>query len=417
MAISEAGATKKLRLTRNTIKTAVPHDKDYVLWDSELKGFGLRVLPSGAKSFIVQYRAGKGRRAPNRKVTLGKCGPLLAPEAARKMALNLLGAVVAGDDPAKTLSEEKRSITLSDLCDLYLEFGCATKKASTIAIDEGRIRRHIRPVLGSKRVKDLTRGDALDLQLKIANGAIRVDEKTKARGRARVSGGKPAANRTVQLLSAILNFACDRGIIESNVAQGIRKFPEQKRERFLSEEELERLGRVITAIANDGANPMAIAIVRLLIFTGARRGEIENLTWPEVDFENRCLRLMDSKTGRKVIPLSNIALSILREQPRFFESPYVFPATSGDGRFRGLSKVWRRIRFCAGLEDLRLHDLRHTFASVGAASGIPLPVVGKILGHADQRMTSRYAHIADDPVFAGAEKVADLLAERLGADV
>ena len=407
--------TKKL--TKRTVDAAQGEAAEYTFWDTELKGFGLRVQPTGAKTYVVKYRAGRGRNAPTKRLTIGRHGSPWTPDRARMEARRLLIDAASGDDPAANRAAERKAMSVAELCDLYLKEGCTTKKASTLAVDVGRIERHIKPVLGRRRAMDVTRADVVHLLRCVASGETKTDLKTRTRGRARVTGGKYAANRVVSLFGAILTFACERSLLEANPAGGVKKFPEPRRERFLSQSELQRLGTAITGVAREGVNPMAIAIIRLLIFTGARRSEIECLRWPEFDAEHSCLHLADSKSGRKVVPLSSLAVKIIESQPRVDGTEYVFPATSGEGRYRGVSKIWRRIRKCAGLDDLRLHDLRHTFASVSISAGVPMAVIGKILGHADQRMTNRYAHLADDPVYAGAEKVADVLSKRLGDSI
>jgi integrase len=403
-----------LRLTKRSIETIKPQGREFVVWDEELKGFGLRVQPSGSRSYVVQYRAGTGRKAPTRRYSIGKHGAPWTPTEARREAQRLLLAAATGNDPAVARADDKKAITVAELCELYLKEGCALKKASTLEVDHGRIRWHLVPLLGKKRVRDITRADGLALLSAVANGKTKTDVKTRQHGRARVTGGKYAANRAIGLFCAIMNFACDRGLVPYNPVQAIKKFPERKRERTLSSEEMAKLGQTISQIEKIGANPMAIAIIRLLMLTGARRSEVENLKWSEIDFENRYLRLDDSKTGQKKIPLSIAALEIFKAQKPFERSLYVFPACSGSGVFQGLSKVWHRIRFCAGLDDLRLHDLRHAFASVGVSNGVPLAVIGRILGHSDTRMTSRYAHLADDPVLRATDQVANLITAQIG---
>jgi integrase len=226
------------------------------------------------------------------------------------------------------------------------------------------------------------------------------------RGRAIVEGGKGTATRTVGLLGGIMSFAVTRHLRADNPVRGVKRYPDKKGEVFLSSAELGRVGVALAIAEQGGANPAAVAIIRLLAFTGARKGEIAALRWAEVDLERGYLRLGDSKTGAKVLPIGAPAVEVLSGVVPVEKSPFVFPASSGEGHFQGTEKVWRMVREAAGFPTLRLHDLRHSYASVGLARGEALPVIGAILGHADVKTTSRYAHLAADPVKAAADNIA-----------
>lgn len=249
----------------------------------------------------------------------------------------------------------------------------------------------------------------------VAAGKTAADEKTKKHGRAIVEGGKGTATRTVGLLGGIMSFAVSRHLRPDNPVRGVKRYPDRKGERYLSAAELARLGEALARMEQEGANPFAIAIIRLLAFTGARKNEIARLLWLEVDLERGYLRLGDSKTGAKVIPIGAPASEVLANLTAVEESPFVFPATSGDAAFQGTEKVWRKLRERAGFPELRLHDLRHSFASVGLARGDALPVIGAILGHSDIKTTSRYAHLADDPVRQSADAIAKTVAAALNS--
>jgi integrase len=187
----------------------------------------------------------------------------------------------------------------------------------------------------------------------------------------------------------------------------VKRYTDKKGETFLSPAELAKLGDALATCETKGANPAAVAIIRLLAFTGARKGEIAGLRWSEVDLERGYLRLGDSKTGAKVVPLGAPAIEILAGIIPIEGSPFVFPAASGESHFQGVEKLWRKVRADAGFPTLRMHDLRHSFASVGLARGDALPVIGAILGHSDVKTTSRYAHLADDPVRKAANDIAN----------
>lgn len=394
------------RLSLATVKAAKPEDKDYFLWDGELKGFGLKVCKGGRKVYVCKYRVGSGRSAPSRRMTIGAHGSPWTPDAARKEAARLLGRVAQGEDPAKDKQDAKAVILVAELCDRYLEAGVTTKKASTLATDRGRIERHIKPLLGKMRITDVTRADVTQFLQDVAAGKTAVDVKTRKRGRAIVKGGKGTATRTVGLLGGIFTYAIEAGLLKENPVRGVKRFRDRRNERFLDAEELTRLGAALAGAEEEGENPYALAIIRLLLLTGARKGEIEKLKWSEIDRQFQYLRLGDSKTGQKLIVLNQASLAILESVPRMDGSEFVFPASRSDGWYEGTPKVWARIRQTAGLKNVRLHDLRHSFASVAARSGESLLVIGKVLGHSTASATSRYAHLNDDPLRAASETTA-----------
>ena len=412
-----AGTEKRAKLTDKVVRDAAPGAKRYILWDTAETGFGLRVETSGHKSFVVRYRAnGGGRDAPRRQIRLKATpGETLTTDEIRKIASGILAEVANGKDPAQDRDRKRREMTVAALCELYLREGTGEKKASTLLIDRGRIERHIKPLLGKKRISEVTSSDVKRFMRDVASGKTRADEKTKAHGRAIVEGGKGTAARTVGLLGGIFTFAVMEKLRADNPVRGVKRYADKKGERFLSGKELSALGEALRSLEAEGANKSAIAIVRLLTFTGARKGEITGLRWSEVDLERSCLRLGDSKTGTKVIMLGPPALAILSELEPVEGSPFVFPAESGGGRFQGTEKVWRKARARAGLSDVRIHDLRHSFASVGLEAGNSLPLIGKLLGHADVKTTARYAHLADDPLKAAASKISDSIAAAMEA--
>jgi integrase len=348
-----------------------------------------------------------------RWLTIGRHGAPWTPEKARREAQRLLGEIAAGHDPAAAREDARRDLTIAELCDLYLAEGCMTKKASTLTIDRGRIERHIKPLLGKKHVQTLTRADVQRFLHDIAAGKTAADIKTGSRGRAIVKGGKGTAGKAVALMGAIFTFAIDRGLRPDNPAHGIKTFQTKKLERFLSQSELAHLGEALAAAEAEGVNTVAVAAIRFLVLSGVRKSEALLLKWDEVDFERSCLRLADSKTGAKTVALGAAALSLLDSLPRFENNPHVFPGSVSGGPFVGLPKIWYRIRERADLQDVRLHDLRHHFASTGAASGDSLLIIGKLLGHRSAATTQRYAHLSDDPVRAAANRISDQIANAM----
>jgi site-specific recombinase XerD len=375
-------------------------DAEAVLWDQEVRGFGIRARIGGAKTYILQYRAGTGRGAPLRKLTIGKHGSPWTPDMARTEAKRLLGLIAAGEDPAERRAVERKALTISELCDLYVAEGTTHKKPSTLKTDRGRIANHIKPLLGRKQVAKLTRADVERLltDVKAGNTAAPKPKHGERQPGSITTGGPGVAAQCIALMSTLLGFAVARGLRPDNPALGIKKPPVRKMERFLSEAEIARLAIALDAEANRTGDPYPAAAIKLLLLTGGRRGEIIGLQWAHVDFERHCLQLRDSKTGAKVIYLNPPALELLASLPRTSTNPYVFVGKRTGGPLGGIDKVWFRVRAAAGLQQVRLHDLRHSFASMGVAGGLSLPIIGALLGHKHAATTGRYAHLSADPL-------------------
>ncbi|WP_296597526.1 site-specific integrase [Phenylobacterium sp.] len=402
-------------LTQRTIKGLEPAGGRYIVWDESLKGFGLRVEPSGAKTFLVRYRVGGGRTAPRKQFKIGRYGAL-TPDEAREAAAQVLARVELGEDPQTTRAKERRAETVAQLCDAYLASGCATKKASTITLDRIRIEGHIKPLIGHLRSTQVSSADVERMRDAVASGRIprpKAEEtkepvprvKAVRRPGERARGGKTAATKSVKLLRAIYVWAITNKelAVGSNPCDGVKTFADGRRERFLSTAELGRLGEALTSAEIEGAHRHHVRIVRLLALTGARKNEIAQLRWSEV--QDGYLQLEDSKTGRKVVPLGAPAQTLLAEV-EWTESPWVFPdPRDATLPIRNLDWAWVGFRKRAGLEDVRIHDLRHSFASAGVLGGATLFLIGKMLGHAQAATTQRYAHLADDPVRAAADRI------------
>jgi integrase len=376
------------RIAKRVVDGASPASADTYVWDDELSGFGLKVTPTGRKVYIVQYRLG-GRRGRTRRVTIGQHGEL-TPASARIEAKRLLGEVALGRDPASDRDRLKADKSLTAVLDQFMSQHVKSKlKASTAREYERICELYVMPRLGCRPVSDIKRQDIAKLHHELAS--------------------KPyQANRTLALLSKFFNWAEKHGLRPdgSNPCRHIEKYREGRRERFLSEDELARLGNaLVKAETEESATPWAIAAVRLLIFTGARLSEILTLKWDYVDVSRGLLLLPDSKTGKKAIRLNEPARSVLDSLARVEGNPYAICGERPGRHLVNLQKPWRRIRRVAKLDDVRLHDLRHSFASVGAASGQSLVVIGKMLGHSQPATTARYAHLADDPVKAASDVV------------
>ena len=389
--------TTRIKIGIRSIATIKQGEKEIFVWDTILPGFGLRVMPSGVMSFFIQYRRG----ASTRRFSLGRVG-VLAPEKARKKAKIELARVQDGKDPSQERKESRNAPTMKELATRYMdEYAKPRKKPSGVDQDEKNIRCQILPGLGEKKkAADVTRQDVM----KMVNG---------------LKGTPAAANRARAVLSKMMELAEVWGIRPpySNPCKHVKKYPEKPRERFLSMEEFNRLGETLAeAEYLNLESPQVIAAFKLLIFTGCRRGEILGLRWDEVDWERQCLHLTDSKTGPKVVHLNAPSLQILQDIERKEGSPWVIPGRGLQEHLVDVRGPWRRIRKKAGLEGLRLHDLRHSFASVGAAGGVPLQMVGSMLGHTKASTTERYSHLAADPIKAANEMIGQRIAAAMRGD-
>jgi integrase len=339
-----------------------------------------------------------------------------------------LADVIKGGDPSAQRSEERRAMTVRQLCSAYLEAAekglilgrrGLPKKPSTLYGDRGRIARHILPLLGNRPVRDLALPDIHRFMRSVTAGKTAADIKTRIRGRAIVKGGRGAASRTVGLLGGILSFAVSEGVIPTNPARGIKRPADARRVVRLSIEEYALLGRALAAAEARGENPAAVLGIKLLALTGCRRGEIERLRWSEIDLAGHCLRLADSKEGRSTRPLGRAAMELISGLPRSGE--YVLPGKLERGHFSGLPKAWSRIVRRGESGPLTPHCLRHAYASVASDLGYAEPTIAALLGHGLRSMTSRYIHHLDSALIAAADTVSDRIAAalegRVAADV
>jgi len=388
------------KITKRAVDAAKARKKDSYLWDKELHGFGLKVTPADSKVYLVQYQLG-GRKGRTRRVTIGRHGEI-TPTYARAEAKRLLGEIAAGRDPAAERDKVRASKSLAVVLDQFMAEHVRPKlKASTAREYERTARLYIVPRLGRRPVGELTRQDSARLHHELASTPYQ-------------------ANRTLALLSKFFGWAEGHGLRPdgSNPCRHVEKYREGRRERFLSQAELARLGDALRgAEENKSCSPWVVAAVRLLTLTGARLNEILTLRWEHVSEEHECLMLPDSKTGRKAIHLNAPALALLQTIPRLDSNPYVICGEKARQHLVNLEKPWRRIRKAAKLDDVRLHDLRHSFASVAASGGQSLVVIGKMLGHSQPATTARYAHLADDPVKAASDAVARYIAAAMDGSI
>lgn len=406
---------RSVRLTKKLVDlmSADPNRETWI-WDTEVRGFFLRVYPTGAKTFAAKYRA-NGRQ---RIFTIGRFGSPWTVEKARERAVEILYEASGDGDPALEKRKRRAALSVTALIDRYLADGPRdkpNKRQSTWESDRRHLKRHVTPLLGHMKADAVTRNDVANMQADIAAGKTSTDQKTKKRGRAIVKGGPRSASMTVVVLQAMYNWAIKRGLVAENPARGVERYKSEPKERFLTPDELAVLFATLQRMVEDDELGTDLAsAIRLLALTGARKTEIAALRWSEVDFARGAIHLSElrCKTGRRRIVLSAHAQEELQTLcEKRGDSPYVFPAKRGNGPTLRLQDAWEVVRIEAGLEGVRLHDLRHTFASLAAANGESLYLIGKALGHTQARTTERYAHISSGPVRA----IGDLVSGQIKA--
>ena len=381
-----------------------PAGRDRFLWDSgdgALKGFCVRVKPSGVASYVVQYRNKEGR---TRRLALGRVG-VLTPEEARREAGDKLKEATKGGDPSAERHSARKAMSVAELCDWYLKDAAGRVKPSTLAMDRSRIECHVKPLLGRRTVAALTLADIERFQGHVAAGKTARPRPEKGRT-GRTMGGRGVASRTVGMLGTILEFARRHRIIAENPARGVRRFPDEKRRRFLSLDELTALGKAMREAEAEGENRTGIAAAGALLLTGCRKMEILALPWAWLDAPARCIRFSDTKSGAQLRPIGAAAVKHLETQPKRNSCDWVFPSDRGDGHFVGLPRVLDRLCTRAGLADVTVHTLRHSFAAVAAELGFSELTIAGLLGHSVPGVTARYAHVPDSALVAAADRVA-----------
>ncbi len=382
----------ELRITKRAVDALTVEVKDAVFWDRDLPGFGVRVHSTGRKAYVVQSRGPAGPK----RVTLGRHGDMPADEA-RKRAAVVIDRIKQGEDPFPKPSEPE--LTLSDLSERFMSTHVNVHcKPKTVATYRSVLDKHILPVLGDKAISEVGRKEISALHHRLRD--------------------TPAmANQAVKLLSKMYSLAEAWGNMPpgKNPCGSVRRYKERSRERFLTPEEFRRLGKVLQDAEADGSVwPPAIAALRLLMLTGCRKSEILTLRWDDVDRTAGELRLRDAKAGPRMVPLTAPVRTVLDGIPRIDGAPWVLV---GQRPGTGLTKVdnyWQSIRAKAGLEDVRIHDIRHSYASRALALGESLPTIGKLLGHRKVATTARYAHLMRDAEKEAATRVGDSIGAHLG---
>lgn len=391
------------RLTKTLIESEPPGEKPIFVWDDKISGFGVKILPSGKRKYLLKYRTkGGGRSAQQRWYTIGTHGAITL-EQARDIANKVHGAIADGKDPQGQKEVFRGASNMTALWERFQKEHLSKRKSSTIRHYEQIWDKHIKPNLGTKKVIDVNRDDIHRLHHRMSKRPYQ-------------------ANRAIAVLSKMFNLAERWGILPdgSNPCRHVEKYQENARDRFLNAEELERLGEALReGLSAQLETPYMVAAIQLLLLTGARVSEILGAQWEWVDWNSRVIRLPDSKTGAKPIYLGETAikvLELLHNLPKAKTNPYIIAGNLKDKPLSDLRHPWHRIRERAGLDDVRLHDLRHTAASIGVSQGMNLPVIGRLLGHSQASTTQRYAHVDMDPALDAANKIGTVVSSALKLD-
>jgi integrase len=380
----------KIRLSKIAVDKLSSGQCDRIFWDTSLVGFGVRLKPNDTKSYVVQYRNRSTGRS--RRKTIGQHGPLMSFAQAKEIATGLLSDVLRGHDPVAESNFMRTAPTISDLGHQYLEVHAIPKKRpKSVANDRSMLDRHVLPKLSSYKVSEVGHQDVQTLHNSLKSTPYQ-------------------ANRTMALLSKMFELAIKWGWRSDNPAKGIERFHEEKRHRWLSDEEITRL----TAALDDHPNQKAANTIRLQLLTGSRIGEVLTSKWTDFNLDRGVWIKPSHHTKQKRtehLPLSGAACELLASirNANRGQSNLVFPGRAIDKPIVDLKKFWRAILTAANIQDYRIHDNRHTHASHLVSSGMSLAIVGRLLGHTNPMTTQRYAHLADDPL----REAAEIMAEKL----
>jgi integrase len=383
-----------------------------LIWDTDIKGFGIRYQSRDKVYYLKSRVAGK-----QCWIAIGPHGSPWTVETAREKARSLLGQKADGANIRELRNEKNETVTVNELADRYMaDHALPFKKQSSAKSDFSNLANHIRPKLGKMSITEIDRNVIARFLQEIASGKIvkpKIQPAKNYGGGAIAKGGKGVSNRCRSLLSKMFNLAERWELMpqNSNPVSHSAKYKENQKERYLSKEEMDALGQQLSL--EQAARPYHVAAYRLLMLTGARLNEILSLEWSFVDFERQTLFLPDSKTGKKQIPLSSAAIAILESLPRVEGNPHVIVGHGEGKHLVNLRKHWMEMRVKIGLDEMRLHDLRHSFASTAIMAGVPIAVIGKLLGHKNSKTTERYAHIGQDPIRAAGELVSAKISSSL----
>ena len=378
-------------LTKRVIDSLTATAVDQFYFDDEVKGFAVRVMVSGTMTYLVQYRA-KGR---TRRVKIGRVGTLTVDEA-RKEAKAILGRVAKGENPAADIEQHRRAPRLKDVCERFMTDHVETRcKPSSQREYRRAIDLFINPALGAYKIGDITRKEISEFHHKYRDRPYQ-------------------ANRSLGVLSKLFNLLEVWGLRTdgTNPCRHVAKYPERRREAFLDLSELAHLNQVLEQRLHEGIESIyVVSALRLLMFTGCRLSEIQTAQWSFIQGRHLCLP--DSKTGARRIALSEQALAVLAQIPRLDGNPFIIAGSVEGAHLTDLQRPWRRIRAEAGFPTLRIHDLRHSFASNALQQGIDLFTVKELLGHTQIQTTMRYAHMADEPLRIATNKLGAAMQETM----
>lgn len=422
----------RMNLTAKAVAGLEPADTDKIIWDEKLRGFGVRVFPSGTRKWLIQYRNNNGQ---TRRLALGAF-PKLTAEKAREAAMKHFAAIIDGADPSWQKQAHREALTVSEMCDAYMqacEDGLVVsrrrepKKPLTIYTDRGRIERHVKPLLGRLKADDVVRADIERFKAGVVTGKTAVDAKTGKRGRAIVTGGRGAATRALGLLGAIFEWGIAQGYVTTNPVRGVKRFKDGQRKTLLTADQYRALGSALDALAAKRTknghlahHAYGLAAIRFIALSGARKGEIIALRWEELDVAGKCLRLADSKSGESVRPLGAAAMGVATSLERI--SDHVFAAGPKRQGYQGLPRLWELVQAKArpeGLADddagpldgVTLHGLRHSFAGTADLQDCSLPTIAAMIGHTLAGVTSGYVlKRLDGPLIAAADRVSGHIA-------
>jgi integrase len=406
------------KLTKRFVDAMKPVKRDTLYRDEDLSGFALRAKPSGARTWVVQYRNSAGR---TRKLALGRVG-VLTPDEARRQARKALVRVAGGEDPSATRNAARGAMTVADLCHDYLAAaerglvfgkGKRPKSETTLASDRSRIDCHILPQLGTMSAADVGQADVRRFMHAVQSGKTAKVAKSTSGRTVHVKGGTASATRTVGLLGGIFSYAVRHGIRADNPVRGVERPADHRRTAYLTMDNYRTLGAALLAAEREGESPLAIHAVRLLALTGCRRGEVLSLTWSEVDLEARQLRLANTKEGYSIRPLGQPAADLLASLSHRSEGADAVVSGPDGTPYAGLRRAWERIIKRTNLKGVILHTLRHSFATTANTLGCSEPTIAAMLGHSRGTMTSRYVHVIDVTLLAAADRVAGAIAHAM----
>lgn len=404
------------KLNKRTVDALTPPKAGQAfIWDTEIKGFGVRIGQAGTKTFVIQYMNREGRI---RRVKIGRFG-VITVDQARDLAKIKLGEVAAGEDPAEEARRARKEMTVTELCDWYLTEARAGRilgrknrpiKESSLAMDESRIKTHIKPLIGKRIARHLTIADVEAMQDDVKNHKT---QKNRSGGRGgKATGGPGVAARCLGTVQAILGHAKHKGLLSEHPTKGAKKLAGNKKTRRLSVAEIETLGKAMVYAEQQGVSPTGISVIKLLLLTGYRREEGQAMKRAWVNPMGGFVAFPDTKTGGQIRAIGPEAIKVIVAQPQFAGNPHVFPATTGDGPFTAASACLQRICGFAGIVGVTPHTLRHTFASIAAELSFSELTIRAMLGHASQNVTQDYIHV-DEALKLAVRRTSDEIAKLL----